>query len=114
MFDFEKLDVYQETKSLNKEVLSFIFESQEENFITDKWKNATVNMMLNLADGTSRFMANEKKQSYAKCRSSVFECVSLMHSLVDLGLLSEEKFEQFYTSYEKISKMMLGLYRNVA
>jgi four helix bundle protein len=113
MFDFEKLDVYQETKSLNKEVLSYIFELSEDNYINEQWKRATLSMMLNLAEGTSKILPNEKKQYYTQCRSSAFECVAIMHTLVDLGLLSKEKFELFYTSYEKISKMMLGLYRNV-
>jgi hypothetical protein len=31
-----------------------------------------------------------------------------------MEMLPEEKYKEFYESYEKISKMMLGLFRNVA
>ena len=114
MFDFEKLDVYQETKAINKKVLAFIFTSIKDDYIKDQWKKATLSMMLNLAEGTGRRANSEKKHFYTISRSAVFECVALMDVLVGMEMLPEEKYKEFYESYEKISKMMLGLFRIVA
>jgi hypothetical protein len=36
MFDFEKLTVYQQTKSLNKEILKFLKETKLDPFLKDQ------------------------------------------------------------------------------
>lgn len=113
MFDFEKLDVYQEIKQTNKKVLQFIFEELKEPYLHEQWKRATMSVMLNLAEGTGRMSASEKKHFYTISRSSVFECVAIMDIVKDAGLMTKEKYDDFYASYEKLSKMLLGLFRNV-
>ncbi|MFM2385530.1 MAG: hypothetical protein RL660_287 [Bacteroidota bacterium] len=114
MFDFEKLDVYSEIKQLNKEVLGFIYGSLKDDYLRDQWKRATMSIMLNLAEGTGRMSSSEKKHFYTISRSSVFECIAIMDVLVSLSWLDSAKYDTYYKSYEKVSKMLLGLYRNVA
>jgi four helix bundle protein len=45
-------------------------------------------------------------------RGSVFECVTLLHLVYDLGQISESQYTEFYNHYEKLSKMLLGMYRS--
>ncbi len=113
MFDFEKLDVYQEIKSLNAKVIAFIFSDVKDDYINQQWKRATISIMLNLAEGTGRISVSEKKHFYTVSRSSVFECVAIMDVLHGLNQIEKDKYDEFYESYEKLSKMLLGLFRNV-
>lgn len=113
MFDFEKLDVYQEVKSLNAKVISFISSEVKDDYLGNEWKKATIRIMLNLAEGTGRVTSGEKKHLYIVSRSSVFECVAIMDVLQGQKLIEKVKYDEFYESYEKLSKMLLGLFRNV-
>lgn len=113
MFDFEKLDVYQEIKSLNTKVIAFIFSEVKDDYIHNQWKKATMGIMLNLAEGTGRISSSEKKHFYILSRSSVFESVAIMDVLQGQNQIEKSKYDEFYASYEKLSKMLLGLYRNV-
>jgi four helix bundle protein len=114
MFDFEKLDVYQEIRTLNTSILKFIFsDTIKDLYIKDQWKQATMSIMLNLAEGTGRISPSEKKHFYTIARSSVFESAAILNCIKDMGLIGNENFEVYYNGYEKVSKMLLGMYRNV-
>lgn len=112
MFDFEKLDVYTEIKQLNQDVLTFIFSLKSDAYIIDKWKRATISIMLNLSEGTGRMTNSDKRNFYIKARSSVFESVSLMDILHGQKQISDADYSRFYERYEKVSKMLLGMVRS--
>lgn len=114
MFDFEKLEVYQLAKGQNANVYQFLNKQDKiEPEILTKWKNASLNIVLNLAEGTGRMIPAEKKNYYILCRSSVFECVALLEFCVSMNWVDKEKFDELYDIYEQLSKMMLAMYRNV-
>jgi four helix bundle protein len=114
MFDFEKLDVYNEVKEVNLLVLKFIYSGKiEDAYLSDQLKRATLNIQLNLAEGTGRFSSKEKKHLATLSRSSVFESVALMDLLLAMGKIDKELYRSLYDRYERISKMLLGFYRNV-
>ncbi|MBK9105072.1 MAG: four helix bundle protein [Saprospiraceae bacterium] len=113
MFDFEKLDVYNHLRALNKEVLKFLYAAPEiDPFLKEQWKTATVNAAINLAEGVGRIVDAEKKQYFTVSRGAIFESVSLMHIVSDLNQISQADFTTFYDQYETVSKMLLGLYRS--
>ncbi len=114
MFDFEKLEIYQIIKLNNLKVLKYVFSSAiQDKYITDELKRATLSIQLNLAEGTGRFSPKEKKHFFTVARSSAFECVAILDVLLGMKLISDELHEELYQSYEQISKMLLGMYRNV-
>ena len=87
MFDFEKLEVYQEIRSLNKKLLPLIFKFQnKEPYLADQLKRAGLSVQLNLAEGTGRMTDADKKRFYIMSRSSVNECVSILQSIVDIEI----------------------------
>ena len=57
--------------------------------------------------------SSEKKQFYIKSRASVFESVSILQVMLDLGIISPADYEHFYERFEQVSKMMLGMIRNL-
>lgn len=113
MFDFEKLDVYQVVKEQNLKVLKFIFSNTKlDDYIKDQWKRASLNILLNLAEGSGRMSTNDKKHFITIARGSVYESVAIIDTINGLGLIDEKGYKEFYDSYETISKMLLGMYRS--
>ncbi len=113
MFDFEKLDVYQVVKNHCTKVLRFILTHPGiDPYLQEQWKRLTLNVILNLAEGTGRMVNTEKKQYLTESRGNVFESVAVLELLKELGLVDEETFKEFYDGYEQISKMLLGMIRS--
>ncbi|MBK7870480.1 MAG: four helix bundle protein [Saprospiraceae bacterium] len=114
MFDFEKLDVYQEIRSLNAKVLHLLFTRKDfDIYVTEQFKRASLSSLLNLAEGTGRMTNTDKKRYYITARASVFECVAILQTLLDLGSLESDFYEELYKSYDKISRMLLGMIRSL-
>jgi four helix bundle protein len=113
MFDFEKLEVYQIAKTLVTDSLKIVFSSEKmDPYIKDQWRKACMDILLNLAEGTGRMTAAEKKHYITISRSAVFECVAILQVLSDLGMLPLAQAQDLYERYEKVSKMLLGMYRS--
>jgi four helix bundle protein len=114
MFDFEKLEIYQLIRQTNLEVLKYIFSGKiKDLYLQDQFKRATLSIQLNLAEGTGRFSSKEKKHYFTVSRSSAFECVAILDVLKGMDLIDQKTYEEFYANYEQMSKMLLGMYRNV-
>ena len=113
MFDFEKLDVYQVIKGNNTKILKFIFSHPTLDFyLKDQWKQASLSIILNLAEGTGRMTNTDKKHFLTIARGSVFESVAILETVKELALIEEDLFKEYYDSYEQISKMLLGMIRS--
>jgi four helix bundle protein len=113
MFDFEKLDLYQVIRDQNAKVLKFILERGPiDPFILDQWKKASLDIVLNLAEGTGRMVNTEKKNYITASRGSVFSAVALLDIVHQLGFVDDDTYRDFYDGYEKISKMLLGMIRS--
>ena len=113
MFDFEKLDIYQVLRDLNYKVFSFLNEDKKvDPFVKDQWKKASQSSVLNLAEGTGRMTASDKKHFLTISRGSIFECVALMQHVFDQDQIDTKLYEELYGKYEQASKMLLGMYRS--
>jgi four helix bundle protein len=113
MFDFEKLEVYQVTKTQNIEVLKYLFQHPDLNadFVAS-WKDASMGTVLNLAESTARMTHPEKKHYLTIARGNINSCVALTELGKELGWITMEAFDHFYSRYEQMSKMMLGMIRS--
>ncbi len=113
MFDFEKLEVYQKSKELNREILKFIKENKQiDPYLRDQLKRASISIVINIAEGSGKFSKAEKRNFYTISRSSIYECVSLLELILEENKISKETFNAFYQKYEILSKMLLGLIRS--
>ena len=113
MFDFEKLEVYQVTKTQNIEVMRYLFQHTDLNADFSKsWKESSLGTVLNLAESTARMTHLEKKQYLTMARGNINTCVALMELAKEMQWLEAEKYDHFYARYEQMSKMMLGMIRS--
>jgi len=113
MFDFEKLEVYQIAKALVVDTLKLIYSNNTiDPYIKDQWKRASLNIILNLSEGTGRMTTADKKHFITIARSSVFECVAILEVASQLGYVPLNEAQGYYERYEKVSKMLLGMFRS--
>lgn len=113
MFDFEKLEVYQVIKKHNVKVQNYLLSKPAiDEYIMAEWKKTSLNILLNLAEGTGKMNDAEKREYLVLSRGCVFESVALIDLLKGMGALSEELYKEFYDGYEQASKMLLGMYRS--
>ena len=110
MFDFEKLEVYQKAKGLNKEVQRLLRSSKNaDSYVRDQLHRASISMVINIAEGSGKFSPGDKRNFYTISRGSVYECVSLFELLHDDGIVDQWTFQKFYAAFETVSKMLFGL-----
>ncbi len=113
MFDFERLDLYQVIKDLNKKVYAFLKDNKKiDPYLIDQWKRATFSILLNLTEGIGRIGIKDKQHFITMARGSVFECVAIADFLKEAGEIKEDFYDDIYQDYEQTSKMLLGMFRS--
>ncbi len=114
MFEFEKLTVYQKAKSFHKAILKMLLENEGINRMTrDQLSRASLSVVLNIAEGTSRFTNPSKKNYYVISRGSAFECVAALDILKDTEIISELEYDQLYGRADELSRMLFKMIRNL-
>ena len=112
MFDSEKLLVYKKSKEFNleikKEILSL---GKLDRNSKDQLRRAAMSIMLNIAEGTSRFSKADKRNFYVIARGSVIECVAILDLLTAEKSINAEVYNRFYLKAEEISKMLYAMIR---
>ena len=115
MFDFEKLDVYQKAKAFNKIVYQFLKGNRMIDTTTrNQQRRASFSIMLNIAEGSSRFSNADRRNFYVVARGSIFECVAIFDFMRDEDLLTVELYNNLYASSEEMSKMIYAMIKNLS
>ena len=113
MFDFQKLDVYQKSKNFCKEIYSILDEKNFDRVTNDQLRRASLSIMLNIAEGTSRFSNKDRKNFFVISRGSAFECVAILEYLFEISEIKEEEYHNFLSGLEQISKMLFSLIQHL-
>ncbi len=113
MFDFQKLDVYQKSKNFCKEIYSILGEKNFDRVTNDQLRRASFSIMLNIAEGSSRFSNKDRKNFLVVARGSAFECAAIIEYLYEVSEIDKDSFENYLISLEEISKMLFGLIRGL-
>lgn len=115
MFDFEKLDVYQKAKEFNKITHSIILNNKNLDRTTkDQLRRASFSVMLNIAEGSSRFSKPDRRNFYVISRGSIFECVAIFDFLNEEKQIKEELHKELYQKCEELSKMLFAMIKNLS
>ncbi|MFT4779012.1 MAG: four helix bundle protein [Flavobacteriales bacterium] len=114
MFDFEKLTVYNKAKEFNKKVNTLLCSSKLDPTTNDQLRNASFGILLNIAEGTGRRSSPDKRHFFVISRGSAFECVAIFDYLKEIGAISVDQFDLFYSVLQEISKMLYGLIKSLS
>ena len=97
MFDFQKLDIYHRAKSFSKEVINLIAKNHFDKVTKDQLRRASFSIMLNVAEGSSRFTNKDKRHFIVIARGSIFECVAILEYLSEVNEISQEIIEELFS-----------------
>ncbi|MCJ7449734.1 MAG: four helix bundle protein [Bacteroidales bacterium] len=111
MFDFQKLDVYQKAKTFCKEIAEVLKSKDFDRVTNDQLRRASFSIMLNIAEGSSRFSHKDRKNFMVIARGSAFECVAILEYLYEMKELNQQSFDHFVKNLDEISRMLFGLIR---
>ena len=113
MFDFQKLDVYQKSKNFCKEICSILDKKNFDRVTNYQLRRASFSIMLNNAEGTSRFRNKDRKNFFVIARGSAFECAAILEYLHETEEITRQGFLESEKKLEEISKMLFGLIKNL-
>src|SRR4030042_3274874 len=103
MFNFEKLQVYQEALILAREVyqLTRKFPREEQFGLISQLRRAAVSIPLNIAEGSSR-TKKEFRHFLDMARGSCYEMIPLLKISFDLKLISGNAYQRFYDTVDNL------------
>jgi len=113
MFDFQKLDVYQKAKTFCKEITTLIAQSNFDRTTNDQLRRASFSIMLNIAEGCSRFSLKDRKHFMVIARGSAFECAAILEFLQEIKQLNNNTYDSFINQLDEISRMLFGLIKKL-
>lgn len=110
MFNFEKLNVYQEALLFINDIYTHTSRwPKEELFgLTNQLRRAAVSIALNIAEGTSR-TKKDFRHFLDLSRGSAYECVAILAIARQRNYISEEEYMKTYSDIEKLSRMLSKL-----
>lgn len=112
MFDFENLDVYKKAKAFNITIGRFMTDGLDST-TRNQLRRAALSVVLNIAEGTSRFSKADRRNFCVIARGSVFECVAIFDIMKDRKQLADQEYAHLYSMAEEISKMLFSMIRNL-
>ncbi len=115
MFNFEKLDVWQEAIEFADFVYSVTrtFPDDERFGLTNQMRRAAVSISSNIAEGSSRSSRPDYARFIELATGSLYEVVSQSTISKRQGFLLEEEYARLYAAAEKQSRMLSGLRRSL-
>ncbi|MBN2804293.1 MAG: four helix bundle protein [Deltaproteobacteria bacterium] len=113
MWDFQKLEVYQKSKNFSKQIAAILSEKSFDRVTNDQMRRASFSIMLNIAEGTSRFSNKDRKNFFVVARGSAFECVAILEYLLETQEIDHNIFTDYEKILDEISRMLFGLIKNL-
>jgi len=113
MFDFCKLDVYKKAKTFCIWMHKLISDRNFDRTTNDQLRRASLSIMLNIAEGSSRFSNKDRRNFMVIARGSAFESAAILEYLYEVKLLQEREYNECISNLEEISRMLFKLIRNL-
>ncbi|MDX1967579.1 MAG: four helix bundle protein [Planctomycetaceae bacterium] len=111
MFNFEKLDVWQEAIAFSDLIyqLTSRFPADERFGLVNQLRRAVVSIAANIAEGSSRSSLKEFLRFVEVAYGSLIETVSHCAIARRQGFLQDEEYKLVYAQAEKLGRMLSGL-----
>jgi four helix bundle protein len=115
MFNFEKLEVWQEAIDFANLIYNETqtFPSEERFGLTSQMRRAAVSISSNIAEGSSRSSRTDFARFAEIATGSVFEAVSQSFIARRQNFFTEDQFRNVYTDAEQLSRMLSGLQKSL-
>jgi four helix bundle protein len=115
MFNFEKLDVWQNAIDFADLVYKHTrdFPADERFGLTNQMRRSAVSISSNIAERTSRMSQTDFSRFIEIATGSVFEVVSQSFVGRRQGFLSKEGFAALYSAADEIGRMLSGLRKSL-
>jgi four helix bundle protein len=100
----KKLDVWYLSKNFVKDIYKVTnsFPSSEVYITVNQLKRAAISVASNIAEGSSRNSALERKRFYVIARSSLVEIDTQLEITSELGFLSKENYDELSVKINKL------------
>ena len=110
-FSFEKLNVWQESRNLVKDIYLLLreFPIEEKYALCDQIRRAVVSVPSNIAEGAGRVSPKEKSHYIEIAFGSLMEVYCQIQIARDLDYITEEKLTIVRNRVLRISKMLNAL-----
>ena len=107
----EELDVFKLSHSLTLEAFKVTkaFPEEEKFGLISQMRRAAYSIPMNLMEGAHRLSSKEYRQFVGIAKGSAGEIKYQLLLVRDLGYISEEKYSDLVSSYERVSQMLTKL-----
>ncbi|EFK36769.1 four helix bundle protein [Chryseobacterium gleum] len=114
-FYFEKLEVWNNARSLVKDIyqITSLFSENEKFGITNQIRRATTSITANIAEGMCRSTEKEKSRFISISFGSCIEVINFLIISNDLEFLDNKNYEQLRIKTESISNQLNALYKTL-
>ena len=114
MFNFEKLNAYQNARLLVKDVYKLLdkFPQKEEFALKSQLRRAVVSIPSNIAEGMGRISDKEKIHFIEIAYSSLMETYCQLQLATDLQYITNSDFDNIKPLIENNAKLLSGLRKN--
>lgn len=114
-FYFEKLEVWNNARSLVKDIyqITSLFPENEKFGITNQIRRATTSITANIAEGMCRSTEKEKSRFISISFGSCIEVINFLIISNDLEFLDNKNYEQLRIKTESISNQLNALYKTL-
>lgn len=114
MFNFEKLNAYQNARLLVKDVYNLLdkFPQKEEFALKSQLRRAVISIPSNIAEGMGRISDKEKIHFIEIAYSSLMEVYCQLQLANDLNYITNSDFDQIKPLIEDNAKLLSGLRKN--
>lgn len=113
-FDFERMDVYQVGRELNRELAAIIAElPRGAGEARDNLRRAGASITRNLAEANGKWTGPDKRQRYHIARGSAMEVGASLDELVDFGFVAPGRVTHTKTLASRMVSMLMGLIRSI-
>lgn len=114
-YSFEKLEVWQNAKSLVKDIYKTTrtFPDEEKFGITNQIRRPTTSITANIAEGLYRNTTKDKLKFINISYSTSIEVINFLILSFDLEFIPEEKYIELREKAEKITNQLNALYHSL-
>ncbi|MEL7123454.1 MAG: four helix bundle protein [Bacteroidota bacterium] len=115
IYAFEKLKTWQKANSLSIAVyrLTNAFPASERYGLIPQMRRASISIQSNIAEGSARITKKDQSHFYTMSFSSLMELLNQLILSKDLGMLTEEEYQQIRTELSLVAKLLNGLRKSL-